>query len=53
MTEFGDIFDEALTTTVYVYGSILFLAAYVIATMLVAGRRQSEGPSELVTVPSL
>jgi len=28
MSEFGDIFASGLTTTVYIYGSVIMLAGY-------------------------
>jgi hypothetical protein len=45
MMEFADIFAEALTTTVYVYGSVAFLAAYSLAAMLFAVRARNASPA--------
>jgi hypothetical protein len=45
MMEFGDIFTDALPTTVFVYGSIAMLAAYALASILLAGRPWSASPA--------
>jgi hypothetical protein len=42
MTEFGDIFSDQLTTTVFIYGSIAFLAIYAFAVTWIVSR-SSEG----------
>lgn len=51
MSEFADIFSDHLTTTVFIYGSIAFLAIYAFAVIGMVFR-PSERPVSLAVLPS-
>jgi hypothetical protein len=51
MSEFGDIFSDQLTATVFICGSIAFLAIYALAVTWMASR-SSEGLVSLALYPA-